>query len=571
MSEAELENIHAALAAIESGMTGDSQEGQLLDFKEDPAYYPRNRNPDATLIEFLIDETICFSNADAGVAYIVLGVSDKKSGPEAFTGTSRNIEWIEQKIFRGTRPGIRVEGTELYHCGARLICLRIPKGIALYQRPKGQASIRRGASCEPLSEEERRTIAFERANPDFSATVSRYSIDDLDLTAIDQARQLLRRARSAAGSLDGEPHTSLELLAELGLLTADGQLTFAAEILFVPPTNNRTTIRHLAREVPGGEPKATEISAPLITAYLRLKELVATSARQEIARVTFTNGQEISIPAFPETAVDEVISNALAHRDWDATSAVVIDQSPTALTVWSPGSLPLGVTADRILTTQSIPRNPRLMAALRMLDLAEESSRGFDRMWASMLASGRRIPTLHAAENFVEVTLSSGDVDIDFVRSLARLRENYSQGAFESITGLLIARHLMDNKILLTRTAAALMQSYEQQTQDTLLWYASIGYLEQLRDAEEWVLSNNARKLMGLAREGTIASASIQDWILTQLESGEAIVSRKVATELGVDRKIVTDILRHLKNMGRAKIDPTGPQRGPNTRWVTCP
>ena len=422
----------------------------------------------------------------------------------------------------------------------------------------------------PLSEEERRSITYQRANPDFSAAESRYSFEDLDATAIDQARRLLKKARSASGSLDRAPHTTNELLSELGLLTRDGQLTYAAEILFITPANSRTTIRHLAREVPGGDPQATEISAPLITAYLRLKELVATAARTEVARVSFPNGQEISIPAFPETAVDEVISNALAHRDWDASSAVVIDQSPTALTVWSPGPLPVGVTEKRILTTQSIPRNPRLMAALRMLDLAEESSRGFDRMWAAMLASGRHTPALHTAENFVEVSLSSGEVDKDFVYALARLNDHYPDKAFESINGLLIARQLMDHKILLNRSAAALMQVTEQEAQGILQWYSSIGYLERLRNAGEWILSGDARKLMGLNKQGAISSASVQDWILAQLEAGEVLSARETAEELGVDRKVITDILRHLKKMGQATIDPSGPQRGSNTRWIVA-
>lgn len=63
-------------------MTGNSQESQLLIFKENPARFPRNQNPEATLIEFLIDETTWFSNTDAGVGYIVLGVSDKSLGLE---------------------------------------------------------------------------------------------------------------------------------------------------------------------------------------------------------------------------------------------------------------------------------------------------------------------------------------------------------------------------------------------------------------------------------------------------------------------------------------------------------
>ncbi|OFT66926.1 helix-turn-helix domain-containing protein [Corynebacterium sp. HMSC05D03] len=136
MREDELEFIIQALRSIEAGATADSLESEILDFKEDPAVHPRNRNPDASLVEFLIDEAVCFSNADNGNAFIVLGVADKKSGPEAFTGTQRELDWLIRKIFEGTQPNIHIEAEELEWCGARLIVLRVPRGITLYQRQR---------------------------------------------------------------------------------------------------------------------------------------------------------------------------------------------------------------------------------------------------------------------------------------------------------------------------------------------------------------------------------------------------------------------------------------------------
>ncbi|WP_426705854.1 ATP-binding protein [Corynebacterium auriscanis] len=567
MREEEFTIISAALEAIWTGATGDSQETPTLDFKEDPARHPNAKNPDASLVEFLIEETICFSNADNGTSFLILGVADKQSGPQAFTGTDREIDWIVHKIFENTRPNIRVEGEELMWHGVRLIVLRIPQGITLYQRTKGQASRRVGTRCEPLTEEQRRRIYFERANPDFTSLPSRRAITELDLTAVDQARQLLAQARQAQGNTDAVPQTTHGLLGELGLLNADGHPTFAAEVLFMTPLHNRVIVRHLLRSVPGGEPKTTELSVPLITGYLRLRELIAANAHKEVERIELPTGQEIAVTAFPDSAVDELVSNALAHRDWDATSAVIIDQSPTSLTVWSPGALPTGVTPSRLLSTQSIPRNPRLMSALRMLGLVEESSRGFDRIWASMLASGRRTPALNTTDNYVEVTLSSGQVDTGFIQAVSTLKAEFDAPAFESVNGLLIARHLADNPVLLSTTAANLMQVDNEQALGVVQWYESLGFLEKLRQAPEWILSPRARTAMGLVRDGELASTSIQDWILTQLRAGEVISAREVADELGVERTTVTEILRHLRRVGHATIDPQGPQRGANTRW----
>ena len=570
MLDAGFEIVEEALSAIEAGDSAGNWESQVLDLKEDPAVHPKNKNPDARLVEFLVDEVICFSNADGGVAYIVLGVNDKKAGPSAFTGTDRPCEWLVEKIYSNTQPHIQVEAFAIQRCDARLVVLRIPRGMALYQRPKGQASKRVGKSCVPLTEDERRGIHLSRSNPDLSAGKSWRGPEDLNVQAIERAKALLANRKSALGDTSPVPQTGLELCSELGLLTSDGALTFAAEILFMQPLHNRTVVRHLLREVPSGDPKVTEISAPLITASEQVRALIKANTTQEIARVQLPNGQEFPIPAFPATAVDEIVSNAFAHRDWGATTAIVVDQSPTSLTVWSPGGFPVGVAKEKILTTQSIPRNPVLMAALRQLGLAEEPSRGFDRMWVSMLSSGRQAPSLNANGPFVEVTLPSGSVDSGFIRALYLLRTEFGESIFDSVNGLLVTRHLANNQILMTSTAARLMQVSDAQAQETLAWYSSQGFLEQLRDAPEWILSARARAAFDGETSTVVSSVTTEDWVLAQLREGKSLNAREVADELGVEREAVSRLLRHLRDVGKAKIAGDSPTRGPSVRWVSA-
>ena len=557
-----------ALDAIEDGATANSLESQTLDFKEDPAVHPQNGNPDASLVEFLADETVCFSNGDGGVSYIVLGVSDKTPGQAAFTGTNRDPDWIVRKIYNNTQPHIQVEITPVERAGKRLLIIRVPRGLTLYQRPKGQASRRIGKKCKPMEEVERRQLAFRRANPDYTASPSRCSFNDFDPTAIDQALSLLATQWSQAGEVSAPPQTARELCTTLGVLTETGEPTVAAELLFVKPPSHLSYARHLHRAVPGGEPRRTEISAPLVTTFLRLSSLVETFSSTEISRVQLPTGQEIEIPLFPRAAVDELISNALAHRDYGALNAVVVDQSPTELTVWSPGGFPLGVTESNVLTTQSIPRSPLLMGALRNLGLAEQSSRGFDRMWLSMLSTGRRPPHVVASKDFVEVTLTSGRVDEEYVKAIPRLRDEFGSEVIDSVNGLIVMRHLKDNPILLCSTAAKLMQITEDQARSRLDWFSQQGLINPLRNAPEWVLSDKAQSLLGLRSADRISAVSVEDWIVTQLNNGEVLTSRHVADELGADRKEISEIFSHLRRTGKARIDPTGPQRGPTTRWI---
>ena len=193
-----------------------------------------------------------------------------------------------------------------------------------------------------------------------------------------------------------------EILRELGLLDQrTGYLKRAGEILLLPAEGAQVTIRHLWRPMVGADPQVHEFSMPLILALPSVRRLISEQASREVERIQFADGQEYRVPRFPESAIDEALMNAVIHRDWQLARPIVIDQSPGVLKIWSPGSLPPGVRPEKILVTQSMPRNTRLMTAMRVLGLAEESSRGFDRMWVSMISTGRPAPNVVAGEDFV--------------------------------------------------------------------------------------------------------------------------------------------------------------------------
>lgn len=557
-----------ALKNIEEGAIADSQESGSLDFKQDPATSQKERNPDARIVELLLDECVCLANGDGGESHIILGVADKQGGPEAFLGTDRSGRWIESKIFNNTRPNLRVEVEEFDYLGARLAWIRIPTPLSVYTRSKGQATRRNGTHCEPLTTEARKSLEVQRANPDLTAISSEKSLEDFDVQAIERAQRLLAQKRHAAGD-PSAPGTGISVMTELGLMNAGGNLSMAAEILFLSLGPGRISVRYLAREVPGGEPKVTELNGPLVAVIGQLASLIDAMASHELDRVQFENGQEVSIPTFPRTAVDEVISNALIHRDWSMQSAVVVDQSPITLRVHSPGPLPYGVHPDRLLTTQSIPRNPRLMAAMRMLGLAEESSRGFDRMWMSLLLSGREAPVVEATDAAVEVILSAGAPDHDFIRGVAGLGEEFGENITKSVDVLVVVKHLYGHPLITLKQFSEEAQRPVSEAKANMEWIESIGLVQRIRDADEWVFSDRARKAMGIMVPGEIAAVSIQEWVEEQLRSGEKLSAREVAENMGVERSEITSILTHLRTLGRAIIDPSGPQRGANARWVS--
>lgn len=564
--------IQGALEAIWDGATADSQESMTLEFKEDPSHREGADRARPKLVEKLVDEAICMANSEVGSGIIIVGVHDKVGGPEAFTGTDLREADIEQKIFNASKPNMNVSATGVLFRGTRLLAVHIPEARALYTRTDGAAKRRETDggkfSCKPIPEETRRAIDALRRNPDYSNGETDMVPEDLSLSVVEEAHRRLVLYRKSRG--EEEPamaKTRTGLLRELGLLRQDGSLKRAAEILLAQPEPTHVTVRHLWRDFPGEDPKVTEISAPVILALPRLRALIDSHVQQEIARVQFDDGQETAIPAIPGQAIDEAISNALIHRDWRIAKPIVVEQSRRLLKVTSPGPLPPGVSVDRLLTVTSEPRNNRLMAAMRALGLAEESSRGFDRMWAAMISSGREIPEVIATETAVSVIFAGANPDVPFVQGLHALAKRFG-APISTVGALIILRHLYDAPVISLEVARDKTQQATNETRELLHSLEELGVLVKLNGTDEWGLLTEARSLLGGEGTDEALSDGVQSWAESQLEKGRTLQAAEIADRAGISTQEAGKILRDLRDQGKAKIDPAGPPRGRGTRWI---
>lgn len=308
------------------------------------------------------------------------------------------------------------------------------------------------------------------------------------------------------------------------------------------------------------------MTEPAILAIQSLLARIKAHSDPEADRIDLPTGQERPLPDFPLNAVDEVVLNAFAHRDWSLTTAVVVDQSPQTLRVHSPGGLPLGVRADRLLRTPSTPRNPVLMQALHRLGLVEETSRGFDRMWVSMLTAGRPVPDIDTDDFHVDVTFTATGTDSNFVRALAVLVPLFAEGVVRNVNTLLVLRHLLGATTLTSATAGHLLQAGPAECQEILDWLVSVGLLEQNPGSSTWVLADRCRKALGSAQVAVPLHQDVENWILDAVKHAP-VTNRQVAAATGAAPKTVTDMLRHLSVTGAIEKDPDGPQRGPTVRW----
>jgi len=59
---------------------------------------------------------------------------------------------------------------------------------------------------------------------------------------------------------------------------------------------------------------------------------------------------QLQLYDYPNSAVRELVVNALVHRDYQVDGSVDLEHSPEQLVVSSPGGLVFGVTPENILT-----------------------------------------------------------------------------------------------------------------------------------------------------------------------------------------------------------------------------
>lgn len=558
--------IYQALEEVWAGASGSSVESDVLELKEDPSRLPQaSQGARANLIEKLIDESVCFANSDVSEGYILLGVSDRQRGPAAFTGTDFETDDLERKIYQGTVPNLRVEALVAMYRGVRILCIRIPEGLTLYTRTRGQASRRVNTDCVPLNEADRRSIAASRANPDYSNSRSSISADQVPAESIAELARLLNSGRGAEGRGVSSSNRH-EILRELGLLDQrTGYLKRAGEILLLPAEGAQVTIRHLWRPMVGADPQVHEFSMPLILALPSVRRLISEQASREVERIQFADGQEYRVPRFPESAIDEALMNAVIHRDWQLARPIVIDQSPGVLKIWSPGSLPPGVQPEKILVTQSMPRNTRLMTAMRVLGLAEESSRGFDRMWVSMISTGRPAPNVVAGEDFVEVVMSAAEPDTEFIRMVHSARGAFPTYVWSTVNTLIIAWHLWRYPLMSLPQVLKQTQVSELEAHELMSFLSERGVIRAV-SSQEWGWGSAMENYLPLSSEAE-EPVSIEVWIRERAHDG-GVTATEVAQKYEVERLEVTALLRKMREQNLLIIDPDGPQRGPNTRWV---
>lgn len=566
-----------ALQAIDSVLAGtvaDAAESETVDFKLESGTIDRNGNraeigpQHVPAAAALAAEAACMANTpDGGV--LVVGVHDQLGGTEAVYGARLEADWLRRRIYALTQPSLTVDVEEIERAGKRLLLVIVPDALEEV-RCDGKLRTRVGTGCEELTGDRARVFLEERRGFDWSAQASEMRLSQVNPAALGAARKYYAAERDIA------PGSDRELVRRLGVIVDDSEddplLSRAGALLLCAFEPSTPQFQLLISDAEGvaSRRRIGPLAAPLLTTFDEVMSILLSEVFPPERRVIGT--QAATFRAIPETVIREALVNAIMHRDYRLDRSIIValalgDPADT-FKVRSPGGLPPGVTADRLISTPSRPRNPALAEVVRILGLAEREGVGIDTMYRLMLRDGHPEPEITDRDGEVVVRLSGGRPDTQ-VRTLFDEIAGRQPALGEEVRVTIAITQLFTSAVLRADALAVASQASVADAVDTLHRLAEVGVVEQLLNgSRSYRLTDDARSTLSsrIRYKRRTAMSRHAELIEAYLDANADIGVVEAAELLGVKRVRASQVLKDMVQRGRLR--PTrATTRGPGLRY----
>ncbi len=318
---------------------------------------------DMTNVDALAAEMAAFANAEGGVIY--LGVDDDGALP----GLSRaDVVRINQLIGNAAAQHVRspltVQSENIEVANGRLvIVLTVPKGIDKpYFDRNGVIWQKNGADKRRVNSKEELRRLFQSVDQFHADELpTKAGIDKLDkLRFRDFLRDVYKQEYPDADAARLTLLQNMNLATENGVLNLAGVLLFAERPEWIKPQFVVKAIRYPGNAIHVSEYLDSEdFAGPLPQMFAGAMAFVMRNLRKVQA------GQGVNAPGKPEippTVFEELLVNALAHRDSLISAPIRLFIFDNRIEIISPGHLPNNLTVAKIRAGNSIIRNPILVS-----------------------------------------------------------------------------------------------------------------------------------------------------------------------------------------------------------------
>lgn len=313
--------------------------------------------------ESLASEMAAFANTGGGTIFI--GVADDGSTPGL---SGQDVARINQLISNAASQLVRsplavqTENVAL-DSGRLVIALTVPKGIDKpYFDKNGVIWLKTGADKRRVNSKEELRRLFQFTN--------QFHADELPTKAgIDKLDKLRFRDFLRDFYKQEYPDSSAELtrlLQNMNLATDDGRLNLAGVLLFaeqpewIVPQFMVKAIRYPGNKIHTTDYLDTEDFSGSLP---KLFEGALAFVMRNLQKVQAGRGVNApGTPEIPEAVFEELLVNALVHRDYLVSAPIRLFVFDNRIEIISPGHLPNNLTVEKIRAGNSNIRNPILVS-----------------------------------------------------------------------------------------------------------------------------------------------------------------------------------------------------------------
>ncbi|HBT89337.1 Fic family protein [Desulfobacter sp.] len=308
---------------------------------------------------------------------IYLGIFGDEYGWEDAAGLSPTHREFRKATELGKTRLIYVKGNDDTHRHSKMKALVIEAGAELIRRRINSAQELIAAVYASLIKllEERELIRFTPFDASFCRNAT---FEDLDMEGVSRFLVLARRGRSFPLP---EDTPSEDVLAHLNLLDK-GRPTHAAILLF----GKKPQRFLITSEVRCAHFHGFEVEKPIPSYQVykgTLFELIQQAKDFVLSKIDLWTGdrsQGVQVPTayeIPQEVVAEAIVNAICHRDYTSNASVQVMLFKDRLEIWNPGSMPPGLTLEKLKQPHhSVPANPLIAEPLYLTKNIERMGTG---------------------------------------------------------------------------------------------------------------------------------------------------------------------------------------------------
>ncbi len=315
---------------------------------------------DATNANSLAAEIVAFANSGGGTIFI--GIADggtiREHDP---VSVGRLNQLIANAASNSVRPPINPLTENVSVSAGIVIVVTVPDGLSKpYMDNNGAIWVKSGSDKRKVTSREEMQRMFQSAQliHGDDVPIAGSSIADIDL---DYFRLFFKTRFEQL--LEDQDLSLLQVLSNMRLLSNDA-LTVAGVLLFAKDPRPFLPVFHVkAVCYPGNDIHATtyadsaDIFGRIQTQFEESLGFVLRNLRREQNGKNVNSTGELEIPRI---VLEELLANALMHRDYFVSAPVRIFMFDDRIEIISPGHLPNNLTVANIRSGNSNIRNPIL-------------------------------------------------------------------------------------------------------------------------------------------------------------------------------------------------------------------